>query len=243
MLADRSAALEGIGLHVRARACGSRPAPPCPRWRRPGRARRALPPAKGAAGAGAGVCLDRMPTIEVSRPAQVLRQRRGGARRVLRGRAGRDVRPARPQRRRQDDHGRDPRGLPPPQWRGGAGARAGPRAARPRPSGEGRNRSAELRLLHRGRRCARRWSISPRPIPGPRDPDGDDRARWPRGEGRRSHEGALRRSAAPPRPGAGAGGRPGAGLPRRAHHGFDPAARRIAWDVVRRLKELGRRCC
>ena len=46
------------------------------------------------------------------RPAQVLRRRRGGPRDRLRGRGRRGVRAARPERRRQDDDGRDPRGLP-----------------------------------------------------------------------------------------------------------------------------------
>ena len=47
-----------------------------------------------------------------TRPAQELRRPRGRARHRLRGRARRGVRPARPQRRRQDDDRRDPRGLP-----------------------------------------------------------------------------------------------------------------------------------
>ena len=46
------------------------------------------------------------------RPAQVVRRLRGGARHRLRDRGRRGVRPARPERRRQDDDRRDPRGLP-----------------------------------------------------------------------------------------------------------------------------------
>ncbi len=45
-------------------------------------------------------------------PAQGLRQPRGGAGRRLRHRGGRGLRPARAERRGQDDDGRDPRGLP-----------------------------------------------------------------------------------------------------------------------------------
>ena len=46
------------------------------------------------------------------RAAQGLRRPRGGPRHRLRGRPRRGLRPARPQRRGQDDDGRDPRGLP-----------------------------------------------------------------------------------------------------------------------------------
>ena len=48
----------------------------------------------------------------------------------LRGRVGRGLRPARAERRRQDDDGRDPRGLPRPQRRHRVGARPRPAAAR-----------------------------------------------------------------------------------------------------------------
>ena len=46
------------------------------------------------------------------RPAQVVRRPRGAPRNRLHDRGGRGVRPARPERRRQDDDRRDPRGLP-----------------------------------------------------------------------------------------------------------------------------------
>ena len=61
------------------------------------------------------------------RPAQDLRRVRGRAGNRLRGSARRDVRPAGAQRRRQDDHGGDPRGLP----ARAAAARSGCSAATP----------------------------------------------------------------------------------------------------------------
>ena len=40
--------------------------------------------------------------------------------------------------------------------------------------------------------------------------------------------------------GAGSHRRPGAGIPRRADHGFDPAARQSAWEVIAGLRDLGK---
>ena len=60
-----------------------------------------------------------------ARPPQELRHRGGRARPVLRGRARRVLRPARPERRRQDHHHRDPRGAA----RADRGRGRGPRPA------------------------------------------------------------------------------------------------------------------
>ena len=121
MLADRRAALEGIGMTLRGGAAlrGLR------RASRPSRPRSAARPASRparAAGQGAGAWRRRLRTRCIvgrcrnrhqrARPAQELRPARGRARHLVRGRARRGVRPARAERRGQDDDGRDPRGLP-----------------------------------------------------------------------------------------------------------------------------------
>ncbi len=64
-----------------------------------------------------------------SQPHEVLRQRRGASRDQLRRRPGRGIRAARAERRREDDDGRDPRGLPQARRRRGLGARARSRRA------------------------------------------------------------------------------------------------------------------
>ena len=74
-----------------------------------------------------GVATD--PVIRVARPGQALRRRQGGRRHRLRGRRRRGLRPARPERRRQDDHRRDPRG--PALARTAAGRRCSAWTSRP----------------------------------------------------------------------------------------------------------------
>ena len=69
---------------------------------------------------------------------------------------------------------------------------------------------------------------------------GGHRDHRPAGEGRRLRADAVGRPAAPARPRARAHRRPRADLPRRATTGFDPAARRNAWEVIRSLQELGK---
>ena len=89
-----------------------------------------------------------------ARPAQGLRRARGGARHRPAHRARRGVRAARPQRRRQDDDGRDPRRPPRAHRRRGQRPRLRPRqdgaglqgAHRRRPAGDRR------RALPHGRR-------------------------------------------------------------------------------------------
>ena len=90
------------------------------------------------------------------RPAQVLRRIRGRAGDRLRGRARRGVRPARSQRRRQDDDRRDPRGLPRPQRRRGQRARVRPGRALAGAARAGRDRAAEHRASTATSGCARR---------------------------------------------------------------------------------------
>ena len=78
--------------------------------------------------AGGGARRDERPGDRGLRPPQVLRRDRGRARRQLRRAPGRGVRPAGAQRRGQDHHGRDPRGLPRAELR----ARCGCSATTPR---------------------------------------------------------------------------------------------------------------
>ena len=66
------------------------------------------------------------------RPAQVLRRAGGRARHRLQRPARRDLRPARAQRRRQDEHRRDPRGLPRPHAPAASACSATTRGTRPR---------------------------------------------------------------------------------------------------------------
>ena len=88
---DRQA---GVGAPQRPERARARP-------NRPGRRIRVVPHAR-----------DRRRGRDRRAPVEVLRRRRRRARRQLRRAAGRGVRPARPQRRRQDHDRRDPRGFP-----------------------------------------------------------------------------------------------------------------------------------
>ena len=135
------------------------------------------------------------------------RRRPGPRRRQLRHRAGRVLRPARPQRRRQDDPDQHPRRPGPGQRRLGLGARprrrrrlrGGAAQARHRAAGAGvrpvlqrpRGAAHPERLLRRARqrRLDRRAARQPRPGR----------------QGRRQHAPALRRHEAAGAGGAGAG--------------------------------------
>ena len=154
-----------------------------------------------------------------ARASQELRRGRGRRRHQLHRRAGRGVRPARPERRRQDDDGRDPRGLPHPRRRRRDRARGRPRerrlgaarADRRRPPGVG----------HAGRADGARGAPDVRRVlrEAARHRRGD-RARRPRGEVRRAGKDALGRAETPARPRHRTRRRPRAPVPRRADHRF-----------------------
>ena len=167
---------------------------------------------------------------------RVRRRRRAGPRHPAR----RDLRAARPQRRRQDDDGRDLRGLPRPRRRRGPRARA-----RTRPHGKpawkarlGIVLQSGLRRepADRAARCCGPGLLLPRPA----------RPRRGARAGRADREG--RRPRARPCPAAS-----GAGSTSRSASsagptllfldepttGFDPEARRQFWSLIRSLRELG----
>ena len=155
------------------------------------------------------------------RPPQELRAGRGRpGPLVLRG-PWRGLRPARPQRRGQDDHRRDPGGLPRALRRRRRGAGPRPRGTRPRPAAAGRRGAAELWLSPPADPARGRGPRRPR-LPQAARPARDDLAGGPGGQGRRAHQAALRRPAAAAGPGDGAGRRPRADLPGRAHHRVRP---------------------
>ena len=140
----------------------------------------------------------------------------GGRRAFVRGRAGRDLRAARAQRRRQDDHAAHPRGHP------AADARARPRGGAGRRAGTAR-RAATPRLPHRHdgtvsaphrTRAARLLRPPARPGPGRR------RGACRRAGGRAASDALLRpalRGALDGRAAAGVDRARRAARPRRAH--------------------------
>ena len=156
------------------------------------------------------------------RAEEELRPARGAARDRLRDRRRRGVRAARPERSREDDHDRDPRGLPQARRRRGGGAR------RSTPSAPGETwrervgvvlQSSSLypnltvrESLARVRRLLREAARRGR----------GDRDRRPGREGGRALPHALGRPEAAPRPRARARRQPGADLPRRADDGLRP---------------------
>ena len=169
---------------------------------------------------------------------------RGRARARLRGRAGRGLRPARTQRRRQDDDRRDPRGLPHPDERHRLGARPRPAAALARAARAGRHRAAEHRHVppHHGARGdratgpastrARATSTRSSTLAGLRE-KADAYTRT-----------LSRRPAAPAGLRARARRRPGADLPRRADDRLRPrgAARGVGRRSAR-CRTSARRSC
>ena len=149
----------------------------------------------GSAGAGGSA-------VRVDGLRKALRRPAGARGRLVRGRPGHAVRPARPERRGQDHDRRDPRGLPARRRRDGQRPGAGPGARRTRPPAAhradapgGRDRQPVRRRARccgstpacsatrrTPTRCSRRWTWAAPPAPGtgacPAASDSAWRWRW-----------------------------------------------------------------
>ena len=156
-----------------------------------------------------------------ARSTQVVRRRRGGARNRLRGRGRRGLRPARPERRREDDDGRDPRGLPAARRRRRVRARLRPGSKRAGVPGADRRRPAAVRAVARADR-ARGAPDLRRLLPAPPRRRRGDRPRRAGREAGRAGEDALRRAEAAARSRRRPRRRPRARLPRRADDRLRP---------------------
>ena len=157
--------------------------------------------------------------------------RSSGRRDRPRSRARRDLRLPRAERRRQDDDGRDPRGLPHRTAGEVSVLGVDPGARRRRLAQPRRRRAAGVERragAHRAREPPALLRLLPRAARHRRD----DRARRARREGGHARAAALRRAAAAARRRARADRRPGADLPRRADDRLRPvgAAHRLARD-------------
>src|SRR5205823_1725173 len=136
-----------------------------------------------------------------SRAHEALRGHQGGRWDLLRGREGPDVRPPRAERRRQDDHGRDPRRVARPNLRGGSRPRRGrPERVQEDPE-PGRRPAARFRTLRppEAEGGGRLLGQALRPHldqGGGRGPNPDRWIGGPRGHAR---DESLRRREAPPR--------------------------------------------
>ena len=154
---------------------------------------------------------------------------------------GRDLRLPGAERRRQDDHGRDPRGLPRPQRRRGQRARHRPARAR---TAHWRERIGfvlqECRHASRAHACASRSSSTPATTAA--------RAASTRrstlvGLGEKADARAARLSGGQQRRldvALALIGDPELLFLDEPTTGFDPSARRQAWDVIASLRDLGK---
>ena len=221
MLADRRAAIEGFGLPLEeALRLEARAALPTleTAWRGAAALRRRRGPRRRRRrGLSAGGDRGHATCDKSYGPVEAVR----GA--VVRGRAGRGVRPARPQRGRA-------RRPPSRSSRATATARRGEVRVlghdpeRPRPPA---SRSASGIVLQSSRLLPAvtvREAVEPlrQGLLGAARRGRDDRPRRTRREGRRPHRRPQRRPAPPPRPRARPDRRPRADLPRRAHHRLRP---------------------
>ena len=173
------------------------------------------------------------------RPGQALRRVRRRRRARPRHPPRRDLRAARPQRRRQDDDGRDLRGLP----RTATPARCGC-SARTRPTAPARWKAQLGIVLQSGAgdsqlTCREMLQAQASYYPDPRDPDevlelvgltekARSRGKSLSGGQRRRLDVAL-----------GIVGRPTLLFLDEPTTGFDPEARRQFWSLIRSLRELG----
>ncbi len=174
-------------------------------------------------------------------PLQVLRRHRGRARRQLRGAEGRGVRAARAERRRQDHHGRDPRGIPRAERRPGADARRRP----------GRPQHAALAsYAHRRRAPGAGGRAVLLGAPGadaqrrllPQSAAGRRGDRADRTDARRRDDRVKRLSGGQQRRldvGLGIIGNPELLFLDEPTTGLDPSGRRETWELIRRLAAGG----
>ena len=151
----------------------------------------------------------------------------------------RGVRPARPERRRQDDDRRDPRGLPRPRRRRGRGARRGPPAGASRAWRERLGVVLQSSSLYANLTPRESLALFAGYYQRPRDVDevieivgleekADARVRTLSGGQKRRLDLGLALV-----------GDPELIFLDEPTTGFDPAARRAAWETIRNLRSLG----
>ena len=179
------------------------------------------------------------PSDPRSWPPKALRRRGGGARRgPVRG-TGRDRRLPRPQRSRQDDHPRDPRRAPAPRLRRGDGARLRPASVAPGAPRADRDRPRRRRRSSPVLTVSETVELYRAAYPRPALDEVID-ARRPRREARRARQLALGGPAARLDVALGIAGDPELLFLDEPTTGFDPSARRRSWELIRRLRSLGK---
>ena len=190
--------------------------------------------------ATAGTAHAAEPAIAVRGAAQVLRRRAGARRRRPHGPPRRGARPARPQRRRQDHARRDPRGPPQRRRRRRSTSSASTRHGASARSASASASSCRRRAWTRTITVREAIELYGAAYPNPRPADevlelvglgdrADARAGTLSGGQRRRLDLAL-----------GICGDPELVFLDEPTTGFDPAARRQSWELIERLRALGK---
>ncbi len=155
--------------------------------------------------------------------------------------AGRGLRLPGAERGGQDHHGGDPGGLPAAERRRGQRARRRSGRVRARVARSGSGSCFRTATCSPSSPCGSRSSSSPattrRRAPWTRRSSSSAFGPEGRSSGSRRLSGGQQRRLDV---GAGAGRESRAAVPRRADDGFDPSARRQAWEVIASLRELGK---